>query len=159
MSIIDNLGLTGVLESLSIMDNGKLLNTPAAVIGGLTYNFLPFMVLPIYVSLEKIDPRLVDAAMDLYSSASAAFRKIVVPLALPGIFAGSLLVFIPAAGDFVNAQFLGNPQTTMIGNSIQDQFLRQNNYPVAAAMSTVLMASITALVLLYTRFFGTDDIA
>jgi spermidine/putrescine transport system permease protein len=159
VSIIDNLGLTGVLESLSIMDNGKLLNTPAAVIGGLTYNFLPFMVLPIYVSLEKIDPRLVDAAMDLYSPAAAAFRKIVVPLALPGIFAGSLLVFIPAAGDFVNAQFLGNPQTTMIGNSIQDQFLRQLNYPVASAMSFVLMFIITIAVLVYTKFMGTEDLA
>jgi spermidine/putrescine transport system permease protein len=141
------------------MDNGKLLNTPAAVIGGLTYNFLPFMLLPIYVSLEKIDPSLVRAANDLYSTPTAAFRKVVLPLSVPGVFAGTLLTFIPAAGDFVNAQFLGNPNTTMIGNSIQDQFLRQNNYPVAAAMSTVLMASITALVLLYTRFFGTDDIA
>lgn len=159
VSFIDSVGLTGVLESLNIMDNGKLLNTPAAVIGGLTYNFLPFMVLPIYVSLEKIDPRLVDAAMDLYSSASAAFRKIVVPLALPGIFAGSLLVFIPAAGDFVNAQFLGNPQTTMIGNSIQDQFLRQLNYPVASAMSFVLMFVITIAVLIYTKFMGTEDLA
>jgi len=159
VSIIDNLGLRGVLESLNIMQNGKLLNTPAAVIGGLTYNFLPFMVLPIYVSLEKIDPRLVDAAMDLYSSASSAFRKIVVPLALPGIFAGSLLVFIPAAGDFVNAQFLGNPQTTMIGNSIQDQFLRQLNYPVASAMSFVLMFVITIAVLVYTKFMGTEDLA
>ena len=158
-SVVRNLHLTGALEWLHIMDNGKLLNTPAAVIGGLTYNFLPFMVLPIYVSLEKIDVRLVDAAMDLYSSASSAFRKIVVPLSLPGIFAGSLLVFIPAAGDFVNAQFLGNPETTMIGNSIQDQFLRQLNYPVASAMSFVLMAIITIAVLIYTRFMGTEDLA
>jgi len=159
VSIIDGLGLQGAFESLNIMDNGKLLNTPAAVIGGLTYNFLPFMVLPIYVSLEKIDPHLIDAAMDLYSSASAAFRRIVVPLALPGIFAGSLLVFIPAAGDFVNAQFLGNPQTTMVGNSIQDQFLRQLNYPVASAMSFVLMFIITIAVLVYTKFMGTEDLA
>ena len=158
-SVVRSLHLTGTLEWLHIMDNGKLLNTPAAVIGGLTYNFLPFMVLPIYVSLEKIDVRLVDAAMDLYSSASSAFRKIVVPLSLPGIFAGSLLVFIPAAGDFVNAQFLGNPETTMIGNSIQDQFLRQLNYPVASAMSFVLMAIITIAVLIYTRFMGTEDLA
>lgn len=158
-NVVRNLHLTGALEWLHIMDNGKLLNTPAAVIGGLTYNFLPFMVLPIYVSLEKIDGRLVDAAMDLYSSASSAFRKVVVPLSLPGIFAGSLLVFIPAAGDFVNAQFLGNPETTMIGNSIQDQFLRQLNYPVASAMSFVLMAIITIAVLIYTRFMGTEDLA
>jgi len=120
---------------------------------------LPFMVLPIYVSLEKIDTRLVDAAMDLYSSASGAFRKVVLPLAIPGIFAGSLLVFIPASGDFVNAQFLGGPTTTMIGNSIQDQYLKQLNYPVASAMSFVLMVIITVGVLIYTKFMGTEELA
>ena len=151
-------GLSNVFEWLHIMDNGKLLNTPAAVIGGLTYNFLPFMLLPIYVSLEKIDVNLVNAAGDLYSSATRAFRKVVFPLSIPGVFAGTLLTFIPAAGDFVNAQFLGNPNTTMIGNSIQDQFLKQNNYPVASAMAAVLMVSIATLVLLYTRIFGTEDL-
>jgi spermidine/putrescine transport system permease protein len=159
VSMIDRLHLEGLLESLNIMQNGKLINTPAAVIGGLTYNFLPFMVLPIYVSLEKIDVRLVDAAKDLYSTAGRAFRKVVLPLSLPGLFAGTLLTFIPAAGDFINAQFLGNPNTTMIGNSIQDQFLRQNNYPLAAAMSFVLMAVITVAVVVYTRLLGTEDIA
>ena len=159
VSVLRSVGLVGVFEFLQIMENGKLLNTPAAVIGGLTYNFLPFMLLPIYVSLEKIDPNLVNAAMDLYSTATQAFRKVVLPLSIPGVFAGTLLTFIPAAGDFINAQFLGNPNTTMIGNSIQDQFLRQNNYPVASAMSTVLMVSITGLVLLYTRFFGTEELA
>ena len=152
-------GLGNVFEWLHIMDNGKLLNTPAAVVGGLTYNFLPFMLLPIYVSLEKIDVNLVNAAGDLYSSATRAFRKVVFPLSIPGVFAGTLLTFIPAAGDFVNAQFLGNPNTTMIGNSIQDQFLKQNNYPVASAMAAVLMVSIATLVLLYTRIFGTEDLA
>ena len=152
-------GIGNVFEWLHIMDNGKLLNTPAAVIGGLTYNFLPFMLLPIYVSLEKIDINLVNAAGDLYSSATRAFRKVVLPLSIPGVFAGTLLTFIPAAGDFVNAQFLGNPNTTMIGNSIQDQFLKQNNYPVASAMAAVLMVSIATLVLLYTRIFGTEDLA
>ena len=132
------------------MDNGRLLNTPAAVIGGLTYNFLPFMILPIYVSLEKIDVRLVDAAQDLYSTSAAAFRKVVLPLSLPGVFAGSLLMFIPAAGDFVNSLYLGSPNTTMIGNSIQDQFLVQNNVPLASAMSFVLMFIITVFVLIYT---------
>lgn len=159
VSAMNAVGLQTVLEWMHIMDNGKLLNTPAAVIGGLTYNFLPFMLLPIYVSLEKIDVNLVNAAGDLYSNASRAFRKIVVPLSIPGVFAGTLLTFIPAAGDFVNAQFLGNPNTTMIGNSIQDQFLKQNNYPVASAMSAVLMVSIATLVLLYTRIFGTEDLA
>jgi len=159
VGFFDRIHLTSVLESLHIMDNGRLLNTPAAVIGGLTYNFLPFMILPIYVSLEKVDIRLVDAAKDLYSGAARAFFRIVVPLSLPGVFAGSLLVFIPAAGDFVNAEFLGGPNTTMIGNSIQDQFLNQNNYPLAAAMSFVLMAIITAGVLIYTKLLGTEDLA
>ncbi len=159
VSTFESLHLVGLLETLGIMDNGRLLNTPAAVIGGLAYNFLPFMILPIYVSLEKIDVRLVDAAMDLYSTSAAAFRKVVLPLSLPGVFAGTLLTFIPAAGDFVNAQFLGNPNTTMIGNSIQDQFLRQNNYPLAAAMSFVLMFTITVLVIVYSRYFGTEDLA
>jgi spermidine/putrescine transport system permease protein len=156
---LDSLGLTGVLEFFRIMDDGRLLNTPAAVIGGLTYNFLPFMILPIYVSLEKVDPRLIDAARDLYSTTPRAFFKVVFPLSLPGVFAGSLLVFIPAAGDFVNAEFLGGPNTTMIGNSIQDQFLNQNNYPLAAAMSFVLMLIITVGVVIYTRLLGTEDLA
>ena len=159
VSLVRSIGLVPVLEALQIMDNGRLLNTPAAVIGGLTYNFLPFMLLPIYVSLEKIDIGLVNAANDLYSTNSAAFRKVVFPLSMPGVFAGTLLTFIPAAGDFVNAQFLGSPNTTMIGKSIQDQFLRQNNYPVASAMAAVLMVSIAALVMLYTRIFGTEDLA
>jgi spermidine/putrescine transport system permease protein len=157
-SLLNALNLDGVLDWLGIMDGDKLLNTPAAVIGGLTYNFLPFMILPIYVSLEKIDPRLVDAAKDLYSTSTGAFRKVVLPLSLPGVFAGTLLTFIPAAGDFVNQQYLGNPNTTMIGNSIQDQFLVQNNIPLASAMSFVLMAIITIFVLIYSRFFGTDDL-
>jgi spermidine/putrescine transport system permease protein len=155
---IDRLHLVGFFEAIGVMDNGRLLNTPAAVIGGLTYNFLPFMVLPIYVSLEKIDPALVDAAKDLYSTAAAAFRKVVLPLSVPGVFAGTLLTFIPAAGDFINAQYLGNPNTTMIGNSIQDQFLVQNNTPLASAMSFVLMAVITVGVLIYTKVLGTEEL-
>ena len=159
VQLLDALKLSGLFESVGIMDNGRILQTPAAVIGGLTYNFLPFMILPIYVSLEKIDPGLVDAAQDLYSTSTAAFRKVVLPLSLPGVFAGTLLTFIPAAGDFVNALYLGNPNTTMIGNSIQDQFLVQNNVPLASAMSFVLMAIITVMVLIYSRFFGTEDLA
>lgn len=158
ISLLNTVRLDVALEWLNIMDNGRLMNTPAAVIGGLTYNFLPFMILPLYVSLEKIDTRLVDAAMDLYTTASGAFRRVVLPLSLPGVFAGSLLVFIPAAGDFVNAQFLGSPSTTMVGNSIQNQFLRELNYPLASAMSFVLMAVITCSVLLYAKFMGTDDL-
>ena len=139
-------------------DSYQLLNTPAAVIGGLTYNFLPFMILPIYVSLEKIDLRLLDAAGDLYASPSSGFRRVVLPLSLPGVFAGTLLTFIPASGDFVNAALLGNPNTTMIGTVVQDQFLVQLNYPVAAALAFVLMLIITAAVLIYARFLGTEGL-
>ena len=156
---IDGIGATWFFEALNIMDNGRLINTPAAVIFGLTYNFLPFMILPIYVSLEKIDVRLLDAAKDLYSTSTSAFAKIIVPLSVPGIFAGTLLTFIPAAGDFVNSLYLGSPNTTMIGNSIQDQFLVQNNVPLASAMSFVLMFIITVFVIIYSRFFGTEDLA
>jgi spermidine/putrescine transport system permease protein len=158
VGVLDRLGLVDVMEWLGLMENGRLLNTATAVVGGLTYNFLPFMVLPIYVSLEKIDPALIDAARDLYSTSASAFRRVVLPLSLPGVFAGTLLTFIPAAGDFVNAQYLGGPNNTMIGNSIQDQFLRQNNTPLAAAMSFVLMAIITVGVVIYTKFFGTEEI-
>ncbi len=152
-------GLLDVLDFLNITQNEALLQTHAAVIGGLTYNFLPFMVLPIYVSLEKIDVRLVDAARDLYSTAGRAFRKVVLPLSLPGVFAGSLLTFIPAAGDFVNAEFLGGPNNQMIGNVIQGEFLTRGNYPTAAALSFILMALITAGVLVYAKLLGTEEIA
>jgi spermidine/putrescine transport system permease protein len=157
--VLRTMRLTGLLDTVGIMDGDKVLNTPAAVIGGLTYNFLPFMILPIYVSLEKVNPALMDAAKDLYATSTSAFRKVVFPLSLPGVFAGTLLTFIPASGDFVNQLYLGNPNTTMIGNSIQDQFLVQNNIPVASAMSFVLMAIITVGVLIYSRFFGTEDLA
>ena len=126
----DQGAVVGLLRDVGILGpTGTLLRTPLAVVGGLTYNFLPFMVLPIYVALEKIDPRLIDAARDLYSNTWRAFRKIVFPLSLPGVFAGSLLVFIPAAGDFVNAYYLGSTKTTMIGNVVQNQFLRAGRLP------------------------------
>ena len=148
-----------VLRDIHVLSpNGHLLSTSWAVIGGLTYNFLPFMVLPIYVSLEKIDPRLLDAARDLFSNPFRAFRKVVLPLSLPGIFAGSLLVFIPAAGDFVNSALLGSPQTRMIGNVVQGNFLETLDYPSAAAISFVLMAIITILVLGYSKLLGTEDL-
>jgi len=159
VSVLDFLHITNLLELIGWAQPGKVMNEPAAVVGGLTYNFLPFMILPIYVSLEKVDPGLVDAAQDLYSTSTKAFAKVVFPLSLPGVFAGTLLTFIPAAGDFVNAQYLGSPNTTMIGNSIQDQFLVQNNTPLASAMSFVLMAIITVFVIVYSRLFGTEDLA
>ena len=118
-----------------------------AVICGLTYNFLPFMVLPLYVALEKIDPRLVEAATDLYASRREAFRRVTLPLSMPGVFAGSLLTFIPAVGDFINAEILGSRDTTMIGNVIQRLFLQTNDYPRAAALSFVLIAAILVMVL------------
>ncbi len=156
---LDALSLTGMLDALGIMDNGRLLQTQTAVIGGLTYNFLPFMLLPIYVSLEKIDPRLMDAAADLYSTFRRAFGKVILPLSLPGVFAGTLLTFIPATGDFINAEFLGNPESRrVIGNAVRTQFLNQNDYPAAAAISFVLMMIIMAVVFMYARFLGTEDL-
>jgi len=149
-----------LLQSLHLLgDGGRLLDTTIAVIGGLTYNFLPFIILPIYVSLEKIDRRLVEAAEDLYSTPVAAFRKVVLPLSLPGVFAGSLLTFIPAMGDFINAQLLGSPNQQMIGTVIQNQFLEVRDYPLAASLSFVLMAVITIGVLAYARVLGTEDLA
>ena len=120
---------------------------------GLTYNFLPFMV-PLYASLEKIDPRLVEAGQDLYASPFTAFRKITLPLSMPGLVAGTLLTFIPAAGDYINAELLGTPTTRMIGNEIQDLF-GAGAYPVAAALSVTLMTVIVAMVFLYVRRAGT----
>jgi spermidine/putrescine transport system permease protein len=140
-------------------EGGQLLNTTVAVIGGLTYNFLPFMILPIYVSLEKIDRRLTEAAQDLYSGPWASFRKVVLPLSLPGVFAGSLLTFIPATGDFINAELLGSPNQQMIGTVIQNQFLQVRDYPLAASLSFVLMAIITVGVLAYAKVLGTEELA
>jgi spermidine/putrescine transport system permease protein len=158
LGLIDALRLMGPLESLGLVENGGLLGTSTAVIGGLTYNFVPFMVLPIYVSLEKVDPKLIEAARDLYANGWTAFRKVVLPLSLPGVFAGSLLTFIPAAGDFINARFLGGPTNTMIGTVVQDRYLVQLDYPAAAAISFILMAIITIAVLVYARLLGTDDL-
>ena len=140
-------------------DDGRILATPWAVIGGLTYNFISFMILPIYVNLEKLDFRLTEAAADLGSTAWGAFRKVVLPLSMPGVFAGSLLVFIPAAGDYINNRYLGSAKTSMIGTVVQNQFLVQVDFPQAAALSMVLMVIITVLVLIYSRFLGTEGLA
>jgi spermidine/putrescine transport system permease protein len=138
--------------------DGRLLATSFAVIAGITYNFLPFMVLPLYVSLEQIDQRLIEAANDLYASRWKAFLRVTLPLSLPGIFAGTLLTFIPAAGDFINAQLLGTPRQSMIGNVIQSQFLSIRDYPTAAALSFVLMALILVGILAYARILGTEKL-
>ncbi len=151
--------LLGPLKEIGVLPaEFQLLSTPIAVVAGITYNFLPFMTLPIYVSLEKIDKRLVEAAEDLFATSFGAFRRITLPLSLPGIFAGSLLTFIPAMGDYVNAELLGNTETTMIGNVIQNQFLTQNNYPTASALSFILMAGILIAVAVYARLLGTDEL-
>jgi spermidine/putrescine transport system permease protein len=151
--------VVSVLATLHLLPaEGRLLNTSWAVVGGLTYNFLPFMILPIYVSLEKIDRRLVEAAQDLYSSPFQAFRRVVFPLSLPGVFAGSLLTFIPASGDFINAELLGSPNQRVLGSVIQGQFLTVRDYPLAAALSFVLMIIVILLVVTYTRLLGTEDL-
>ncbi len=156
---IKNLHLTPVTNLLHITSNGAILDTPQAVIGGLTYNFVAFMILPIYVSLEKIDINLLDAARDLYDVPANAFRKIILPLSLPGVFAGTLLTFIPAAGDYINAEFLGNVRTSMIGSQIEKLFLSESNYPAAAALSFIFMAIITVGVLIYAKVLGTEELA
>ncbi|MEA2448579.1 MAG: spermidine/putrescine transport system permease protein [Thermoleophilaceae bacterium] len=151
--------VVSVLKSLGILgSDGRLLNTTFAVVAGITYNFLPFMALPLYVSLEKIDRRLIEAATDLYASRFTAFRKVTIPLALPGLFAGSLLTFIPAVGDFINAQLLGTSRQFMIGNVIQSKFLVVTDYPTAAALSFILMIVIIVAVLIYARLLGTRSL-
>jgi len=138
-------------------DDGRLLATPLAVVTGLTYNFLPFMVLPLYTSLEKVDARLIEAGADLYASPFTTFRKVTLPLSLPGLVAGTLLTFIPAAGDYINAELLGNPKTQMIGNVIQNLF-DGGSYPEASALSVLLMLVIVVMVLLYIRRAGTEEL-
>jgi spermidine/putrescine transport system permease protein len=145
------------LRTLHVLaDDGRLLASPIAVVAGITYNFLPFMALPLYVSLEQIDQRLIEAAQDLYASKAKAFFRVTLPLSLPGIFAGTLLTFIPAAGDFINAQLLGTPRESMIGNVIQSKFKVIADYPEAAALSFVLMAAIVLAIAVYTRVIGSE---
>jgi spermidine/putrescine transport system permease protein len=141
-----------------IGDNDRLLATPTAVVAGITYNFLPFMALPLYVALEQIDPRLLEAAQDLYSSKVRSFLHVTLPLSMPGVMAGTLLTFIPAAGDFINAQLLGTPRQYMIGNVIQSKFLELTDYPSAAALSLLLMAVILVMVAVYVRALGTEKL-
>ena len=151
--------VVGFLRDVHLLAaDGRLLATTLAVVAGITYNFLPFMALPLYVSLEQIDPRLLEAAQDLYSSRLQAFLRVTLPLSAPGVVAGTLLTFIPAAGDFINAQLLGTPKQYMIGNVIQSKFLELIDYPAAAALSFVLMATILLAVLVYARVVGTEKL-
>ena len=155
----DNGPILGVLKQAQILSpDFSILYSPVAVIAGLTYNFLPFMILPLYIALEKIDPRLIEAAEDLFANRWQAFRRVTFPLALPGVFAGTILTFIPTMGDYVNAELLGSPKTRMIGNVIQGRFLQLNDYPVAAALSFVLMSGILITVLIYARALGTEQL-
>jgi spermidine/putrescine transport system permease protein len=157
--LADQGAVVGFLRDVGVLaDDGRLLATSVAVVAGITYNFLPFMALPLYVSLEQIDHRLIEAAEDLYSSKRSAFLRVTLPLSMPGVVAGTLLTFIPAAGDFINAQLLGTSKQHMIGNVIQSKFLAVTDYPAAASLSFVLMAMILIGVLLYARAVGTEKL-
>ncbi|GAA1969774.1 ABC transporter permease subunit [Terrabacter lapilli] len=151
-------GFKEALKTVGLINNDQLLFSPFAVICGLTYNFLPFMVLPLYSNLERLDHRLVEAAGDLYASPFQAFRRVIWPLSLPGVVAGTLLTFIPATGDYINSVLLGSTRTVMIGQVIDAQFLRVLDYPTAAALSFILMLVIVALVVTYVRRAGTEEL-
>jgi spermidine/putrescine transport system permease protein len=157
--LTDNGWVVSQLRDAGVLgDSGRILATSAAVIGGIAYNFLPFMVLPLYASLERLDRRLIEAATDLYASRATAFRTVTLPLATPGIFAGSLLVFIPATGDFINAALLGSSKQYMIGNVIQTNFLTVLDYPTAAALSFFLIGLILLGIALYSAVLGTKNL-
>ena len=160
LNILANEGpVVRILRDVHILaPDGRLLATTFAVISGITYNFFPFMALPVYVSLEQIDARVLEAAKDLYASPTQAFIRVTLPLSAPGIVAGTLLTFIPAAGDFINAYFLGTPNQQMIGNVIQAKFLESLDYPTAASLSFILMGTILVLLLVYARVVGTEKL-
>ena len=155
----DNGPLVEFLRGLPLIgDDFRLLATPAAVVCGLVYNFLPFMVLPLYASLDRLDGRLLEASRDLYATPAKTFRKVTLPLSMPGVIAGTLLTFIPAAGDYINAELLGTPNEYMIGNVIDSAFLVRLDYPQAAALSFLLMATILVMVFSYVRAAGTEEV-
>lgn len=156
--LADQSPVTQFLNFLHLLPDDRILNTPLAVITGIAYNFLPFMTLPLYAALEKIDFRLIEAGSDLYGSAWTTFRKVTFPLSLPGVVAGTLLTFIPAVGDFINAQLLGSIKDKMIGNVIDSQFRIVRDYPTASALSFLLMISVLAIVFVYIRRAGTEDL-
>ncbi|MGW2596704.1 ABC transporter permease [Streptomyces klenkii] len=158
VSALASLHVLDLTDALGVTEGHRVLATPLAVVCGLTYNFLPFMILPLYTSLERIDARLHEAAGDLYARPLTTFRKVTFPLSMPGVVAGTLLTFIPATGDYINAELLGSTDQKMIGNVIQSQFLRVLDYPTAAALSFILMAAILAMVTVYIRKSGTEDL-
>lgn len=151
--------VVNTLQAVHLLgEDGRLLATPFAVIAGIVYNFLPFMVLPLFASIDKIDHRLIEASSDLYSNPFVGFWKVTWPLSLPGVVSGTLLTFIPAAGDYINAQLLGSPNQRMVGNVIQNLFTQANDYPAAGALSMILMVLIVAMVLFYVRRAGTEEL-
>jgi spermidine/putrescine transport system permease protein len=157
--LADNGIVLGPLKDLGLLpEDFHVLATSVAVVCGLTYNFLPFMVLPLYVALERIDLRLVEAAKDLYASRYQAFRRVVLPLSLPGVFAGVLITFVPVASDYVNAAILGGTHTTMIGNIVQTLYLTNNDYPAASALSFTLMGALLVGIFAYARALGTENV-
>ncbi|MFE3994380.1 ABC transporter permease [Streptomyces goshikiensis] len=158
VDLLNTLHVLDVTSWLGMTEGERVLATPLAVVCGLTYNFLPFMILPLYTSLERIDTRLHEAAGDLYARPSTTFRKVTFPLSMPGVVSGTLLTFIPASGDYVNAELLGSTDTRMIGNVIQSQYLRILDYPTAAALSFILMAIVLIMVTVYIRRAGTEDL-
>jgi len=156
--LADDSVITQSLNAMHLLPDGRILNTSLAVIAGLTYNFLPFMILPLYAALDKIDPRLIEAGSDLYASPFTTFRKVTWPLSMPGVVAGTLLTFIPAAGDYINAELLGSTKDKMIGNAIQTNFIEFRDYPMASALSFILMAAILIIVTVYIRRAGTEEL-
>lgn len=158
VGVLDTLHVLDVTSWLGWTEGSRVLATPMAVVCGLTYNFLPFMILPLYTSLERIDGRLHEAAGDLYARPFTTFRKVTFPLSMPGVISGTLLTFIPASGDYVNAELLGSTDTKMVGSVIQTQFLRVLDYPTAAALSFILMAVVLFMVTVYIRRAGTEDL-
>ncbi|MEU6853308.1 ABC transporter permease [Actinacidiphila alni] len=155
---LNTIHLLDVTSALGVTEGDRVMATPLAVVCGLTYNFLPFMILPLYTSLERVDGRLHEAAGDLYATPFTTFRKVTFPLSMPGVVAGTLLTFIPASGDYINAELLGSTNQKMIGSVIQSQFLRVLDYPTAAALSFILMAVILAIVMVYVRRAGTEEL-
>ncbi|HEV2088404.1 MAG TPA: ABC transporter permease [Cryptosporangiaceae bacterium] len=158
--LADDGGVATAMRALGLLTftDDRLLATGIAVVCGLTYTYLPFMTLPLYASLHKLDGRLLEAAADLYASPLAAFGRVTVPLSLPGVVGGTLLTFVPATGDYVNAALLGNPQTAMVGTVVQSRFLVVGDYPAAAALSVVLMVTLVTAVVAYVRWTGTDEL-
>ena len=159
VSVLNHTGVLHATSAMGITVGNRVLASPGAVVFGMVYNFLPFMILPLYTSLEKIDPRLHEAGNDLYCGAFQTWRRITLPLSMPGVIGGTLLTFIPAIGDYINAQLLGNPNTSVVGQSIENLFLRKTDgYPVGSAMSVLMMVGTLILVMGYIRKAGTEDL-